>query len=113
MCTRPSLDLRSETRHWISTINFWDSPGELDKTKSLRGCLFSFVFTDLLTGEKSNTKVAPSPPNIKSTNAKNNIFRAKNIFEDTYQELHSQHKHCYLAVAPNQTGFCYFFPDWP
>lgn len=31
----------------------------------------------------------------------------------THQELRSQHKSCYPAVAPTRTGFCYFFPSWP
>lgn len=31
----------------------------------------------------------------------------------THQEPHSQHTRCYLAVASDQTGFCYSSPDWP
>lgn len=43
--------------------------------------VFSFALSDLLTGDKKNTKVAPSLPVIhsKSIHGKNNIFRAKNI----------------------------------
>lgn len=107
VCRMPTLDLWSETCHWISTSNFWDSIVELKKN------MYSLQLLQICWLVRRGTLRLHHLLRLRLLMLKTTYLEPKNLFEDTYQELHSRHKHCFLAVASNQRGFCYFFPDWP